>query len=65
MAIGRTQADSFSSSQILISDWYGTSRELASALIRSSMRRGSRSEMLRVVGLRFGNTTRWARDQST
>src|SRR5207237_536011 len=45
--------------------WYGTSRWFASTLSSSSMLSGSRSEIVAVDGLRFGNRTRSAADQST
>lgn len=54
----------FSANQILISDWYGTSRLLAAILICSSRPIGSRSEIAVVDGFRLGKRTRWALLQS-
>src|SRR3989338_7966715 len=54
----------FSCNHTLISDWYGTSREFAAALIESRRCWGSRREMVLVVGFRLGSTTRWAFVQS-
>ena len=48
-----------------ISDWYGTSRLLASRLSSASIMAGSRSEIVRCEGFKFGSTTRFAAPQST
>jgi hypothetical protein len=53
-----------SASQILISDWYGTSRRLASMRSASSRLTGNRSEIDVEDGFSLGSRTRCARDQS-
>ena len=55
----------FSESQILINDWYGTSRLLASTLIRSRSESGNRIEIACVEDFRLGNRDWTAFDQST
>jgi hypothetical protein len=61
----RQRVSAFSASQVLISDWYGTSRLLAAILMRSNSDTGKRSEIAFVDGLRLGSRTRSAVFQST
>jgi hypothetical protein len=61
----RISSFSRSARKVLRSDWYGTSRLLASSFRFSIMVSGSRKEIVLALGFRFGKTTRSAFDQST